>query len=512
MDVTTRNREELKSYFLKNSIPTEGNFAELIDGSINQNDDGVVKQPGSPLSIQAAGDAGSMKPTLAFYNSFDDDTAEWSLTLNPRQDPNNAGTAQRGLGFTDGEGNTHLFIDRSAGRVSIGLAGADPNYHFLVRSPNQNNSIFRSTGTNTAHIIIDHNEGWDNRIALVNRSGGHFAVWVPNGGDAFNVLKNGNVGVGTGNPSHKFHVQTGNAVGLFESTGNQAYLRLHHNEGINNRVEIASRPGGRLALWVAGKGDVFNITRDGKIGIGLIDPVMPFEMQLKPNVHRVGITQNQIGGSATMELTTADSAGNQASRIVLRGNDDNTDIEFYSGSQAAPLRRFHFSGSNGNLTMGKSMIIFHGGSPAANEVVGGIGFLGYGQQHGQITLRVRRGFEFTNVSANGPRLNYNTNTYPYMPLYAGKYNQESSREVKEDIHNLTSEDALQALAELQPVKFRYVNAMDNKYDIGFIAEDVPELVASSDRRTVSPMDMIAVLTKVVQEQQHMINTLQRQLQ
>ena len=39
--------------------------------------------------------------------------------------------------------------------------------------------------------------------------------------------------------------------------------------------------------------------------------------------------------------------------------------------------------------------------------------------------------------------------------------------------------------------------------IGFIAEDVPDLVAMKDRKNLSAMDMVAVLTKVLQEQQKM---------
>jgi hypothetical protein len=35
--------------------------------------------------------------------------------------------------------------------------------------------------------------------------------------------------------------------------------------------------------------------------------------------------------------------------------------------------------------------------------------------------------------------------------------------------------------------------------VGFIAEDVPELVATKDRKGLSPMDIVAVLTKVVQD-------------
>ena len=37
--------------------------------------------------------------------------------------------------------------------------------------------------------------------------------------------------------------------------------------------------------------------------------------------------------------------------------------------------------------------------------------------------------------------------------------------------------------------------------VGFIAEDVPDLVASEDRKGLSAMDVVAVLTKVVQDQQ-----------
>ena len=43
MDIDKRNRTELKAYFVKNAIPTQSNFAELIDAMLNQKDDGIVK-------------------------------------------------------------------------------------------------------------------------------------------------------------------------------------------------------------------------------------------------------------------------------------------------------------------------------------------------------------------------------------------------------------------------------------------------------------------------------------
>ena len=59
---------------------------------------------------------------------------------------------------------------------------------------------------------------------------------------------------------------------------------------------------------------------------------------------------------------------------------------------------------------------------------------------------------------------------------------------------------------MTPVKFVY-KANPSEHHVGFIAEDVPALVATSDRKSLSPMDVVAVLTKVVQEQQKTIDLL-----
>ena len=76
----------------------------------------------------------------------------------------------------------------------------------------------------------------------------------------------------------------------------------------------------------------------------------------------------------------------------------------------------------------------------------------------------------------------------------------SSREYKENIISLKTEEALEALDGLNPVRFNYKRNAEEDC-VGFIAEDVPELVATKDRKGISTMDVVAVLTKVVQEQQ-----------
>ena len=52
---------------------------------------------------------------------------------------------------------------------------------------------------------------------------------------------------------------------------------------------------------------------------------------------------------------------------------------------------------------------------------------------------------------------------------------------------------------------------DESY-VGFIAEDVPALVATADRNGVSSMDVVAVLTRVIQDQQRRIEELETRLQ
>jgi hypothetical protein len=134
-------------------------------------------------------------------------------------------------------------------------------------------SGFPDAATNQAEISNDIGT-YKTLMIVGNKSAGlgrRVSVWDRleiNG----TLVTTGNVGIGTTSPTHKFHVVAIDAVGLFESTGTQAYLRFSTNEGMDNRVEICNRPGGRLSLWTAGGGDVFNITKDGKVGIGTTNP------------------------------------------------------------------------------------------------------------------------------------------------------------------------------------------------------------------------------------------------
>ena len=93
----------------------------------------------------------------------------------------------------------------------------------------------------------------------------------------------------------------------------------------------------------------------------------------------------------------------------------------------------------------------------------------------------------------------------------GVWTNRSSRDSKENIEVLTSRDAVAAVMALQPVSFNYKAEQGEAY-VGFIAEDVPGLLASEDGKSLSTMDVVAALTKVVQEQQRRIEELEVRLE
>lgn len=117
MDINKKSRADLKKFFVKNAVPTEGNFADLIDAMVNQKDDGLTKSSGEPLSVEAAG---TTKAAIRLYDSFGDASPAWTLGV---QD--NTGTAPtKGFALTDGSGATRLFVSAATGALTTGALTA----------------------------------------------------------------------------------------------------------------------------------------------------------------------------------------------------------------------------------------------------------------------------------------------------------------------------------------------------------------------------------------------------
>lgn len=196
---------------------------------------------------------------------------------------------------------------------------------------------------------------------------------------------------------------------------------------------------------------------------------------------------------------------------------------------ASPIEKLHVSGSD-NGSEATVALVENVGNGWANVHLKsntkqyhlGVGGTGTGN-----SIDVTSGhFVIWDNTAQQFRLNINSignvgigTTAPSHPLHMGSgahvtsggvWTNASSRVYKENIEPLTLDEAVTTFTSLRPVKFNYKVDKSEGY-VGFIAEDVPGLVATKDRKGLSPMDLTAVLTKVVQEQQQMILELSERL-
>jgi Chaperone of endosialidase len=149
-----------------------------------------------------------------------------------------------------------------------------------------------------------------------------------------------------------------------------------------------------------------------------------------------------------------------------------------------------------------------------NRTDGAMGYINAGHTYVNIGTGTPNHLRFT---VNGAwKTQINTDGSLHMASGAtctsgGVWTDSSSRELKSNIEILNAEKAMATLAGLEPVTYTY-KADEGDGHVGFIAEDVPDLVASKDRKGMSPMDVTAVLTKVVQEQQKVITDLRCRLE
>lgn len=110
-----------------------------------------------------------------------------------------------------------------------------------------------------------------------------------------------------------------------------------------------------------------------------------------------------------------------------------------------------------------------------------------------------------------PLVTYRNNSVAKVTIAANgnvigtSFVNSSSRELKDRITDLPSDKAAAALRQLTPVEFVYKDDETADPRIGFIGEDVPALIAEPDRKSVPVMDVVALVTRVVKDQQQTID-------
>jgi len=282
-----------------------------------------------------------------------------------------------------------------------------------------------------------------------------------NGAEALRVTTDGRVGIGTANPQRILHVvntdSPGGAEMMVEETRPGAAVQFDLKNTRRTWTLLSDADPDHLRIAGAGSGrSPFTILGgSGNVGMGTENPQSPLHV---------------VNGTAQAELIVQETRAGQAAHFVLRS----TRRSWWLLSQVNP-DRFSITGSSGTT------------HPFV--IRGSDGNVGMGAGDPNYPLEMASGAHVT---------------------VGGVWTDASSRAYKENIRDLTIAEAQAALNGLTPVQFNYKADRDEGY-VGFIAEDVPEMVATQDRDGLSPMDIVAVLTKVVQQQEEKIAELEARL-
>ena len=327
-------------------------------------------------------------------------------------------------------------------------------------------------------------QGWDGSAWLTFGSEGGEALWSQSGNDIY--YNSGNIGIGTTIPGHNLVVMEDFQIGASDITGFSAVNTIYTVAG--NKYALAVRNDNTTGHGLAVRGgydsshDSLRVTSydenvvhllvrgDGNVGIGATNPQKLL----------------QIGSGDNSSLTTQGvylTSG--TANVAFIARDSTKNIEGFWGA-------------------------FDGGY-AEDEVI-----MGSFTAH-DVVLTTSNSERIRIDQGGNVGIGRNNPSYPlHMGSGArvtagGVWTNASSRKYKENIRDLSFEDALAALEKLTPSRFNYKKDKEDE-TLGFIAEDVPDLVATKDRKGLSPMDIVAVLTKVVQEQQKKIEQLEAKLQ
>ena len=176
--------------------------------------------------------------------------------------------------------------------------------------------------------------------------------------------------------------------------------------------------------------------------------------------------------------------GKETPTVALDVSSENQEMGMLTRTTAGPARFGVNSGSN------SGMGYYIGGSLKWSSAIykpsgSNYSFTMYNDQNRTASLFIdgdtnntALGFTSATLPDFNYRLEINGNGYAYQ----GRWIDGSSRDFKENIEDLTDTEALLAFENLKPVTFNY-KANPDDLAVGFIAEDVPELVAMPSRKS-----------------------------
>ena len=259
----------------------------------------------------------------------------------------------------------------------------------------------------------------------------------------------------------------------------------------------------------AGHNSTINMTT-GVASMKNFDAKARFRLLSSAGVEKVRLVHN-AGTGANFTFYNEDgtncggiSSGSNGLQMVVKNGNGNSVVNLEKATNGGAV----FIGNNSGTTMGGFYVTANGAQINVDNNAGNpVGYMNANSAQGG-TLALLNSSPTTTITCSGDTGN----------ITCVSLTQTSSRKVKKNITDMTSEEA-RKLLELEPVSFDYKNEEQGTDRRGFIAEDVakvlPNVVTPETENAPASLDYIQLvpyLVKMAQDQQKEIEELKKKIE
>ncbi len=393
--------------------------------------------------------------------------ADWQLTFN---ESSNGGLNKFSIEQTD------------SNKIPFTIIGEAPSNSLFI---NQSGNVGMGTTTPSVELEIQSGDSPTIRLSQDGSAGFTAQAWDVGGNESNFFIRDVSNGgllpfrITPNAPNSSIHVAADGDVG-FSTTTPDGQFDVAHATNANNHA--------------------FFIDPSSNVGVNIDNGFLPsglFDVQTTGGVSRFTVNS---GGSVGVGTSLPSAKFHTIQSGTALPSDQNTVGIFQNNENSADLARVSIisgSSAKGQLAFGTD----------TEELDGRIRF-----DHSTNTMGFFTGksYEAINIHSSGANLISSPQTTAVLTT-AGVWQDASSRELKKDIKPLSTSEALNTLEALAPVTYIYKADPTSDLNVGFIAEDVPDIVATSSRKSLASLDIIAILTKVAQDQSQVIADLSNRI-